>query len=164
MSSECAGPRYLVAFDRRRVPHWFTDVLVLGGGLAGLRSALAVEPCRSVLVINKDNLDDSSSQWAQGGIASVIDPADQFDNHIADTIKAGGDLCNPHIVDSIVREAPDRIAELIQWGTKFDERDGELELGREGGHSHHRIVHALGDATGREVMCCNPTSGKRTKY
>ena len=152
MSSECAGPRYLVAFDRRRVPHWFTDVLVLGGGLAGLRSALAVEPCRSVLVINKDNLDDSSSQWAQGGIASVIDPADQFDNHIADTIKAGGDLCNPHIVDSIVREAPARIAELIQWGTKFDERDGELELGREGGHSHHRIVHALGDATGREVM------------
>jgi len=152
MSSECAGPRYLVAFDRRRVPHWFTDVLVLGGGLAGLRAALAVESSRSVLVINKDNLDDSSSQWAQGGIASVIDPADRFDNHIADTISAGGDLCNPQIVDSIIREAPARIAELIQWGTKFDQRDGELELGKEGGHSHHRIVHALGDATGREVM------------
>ena len=152
MSSECAGPRYLVAFDRRQVPHWFTDVLVLGGGLAGLRAALAVEASRSVLVINKDNLDDSSSQWAQGGIASVIDPADRFDNHIADTISAGGDLCNPQIVDSIIREAPARIAELIQWGTKFDQRDGELELGKEGGHSHHRIVHALGDATGREVM------------
>ncbi len=152
MSSECAGPRYLVAFDRRQVPHWFTDVLVLGGGLAGLRAGLAVEASRSVLVINKDNLDDSSSQWAQGGIASVIDPADRFDNHIADTISAGGDLCNPQIVDSIIREAPARIAELIQWGTKFDQRDGELELGKEGGHSHHRIVHALGDATGREVM------------
>ena len=152
MNSECDGPRYLVAFDRKRVPHWFTDVLVLGGGLAGLRAALAVESSRSVLVINKDNLDESSSQWAQGGIASVIDPADRFDNHIADTIAAGGDLCNPGVVDSIVREAPARIAELIQWGTKFDKRDGELELGKEGGHSHHRIVHALGDATGREVM------------
>jgi L-aspartate oxidase len=125
---------------------------VLGGGLAGLRASLAVESSRSVLVINKDNLDESSSQWAQGGIASVIDPADRFDNHIADTIAAGGDLCNPGVVDSIVREAPARIAELIQWGTKFDKRDGELELGKEGGHSHHRIVHALGDATGREVM------------
>ena len=152
MNSECDGLRYLVAFDRKRVPHWFTDVLVLGGGLAGLRAALAVEASRSVLVINKDNLDESSSQWAQGGIASVIDPADRFDNHIADTIAAGGDLCNPNIVDSIVRDAPARIAELIQWGTKFDKRDGELELGKEGGHSHHRIVHALGDATGREVM------------
>ena len=132
MSSECAGPRYLVAFDRRRVPHWFTDVLVLGGGLAGLRAALGVEASRSVLVINKDNLDDSSSQWAQGGIASVIDPADRFDNHIAETLSAGGGLCNPRMVDSIIREAPARIAELIQWGTKFDQRD-EFELGKEGG-------------------------------
>lgn len=152
MNSEFSGPRYLVAFDRRQVPHWFTDVLVLGGGLAGLRAALAVEPNRSVLVINKDNLNDSSSQWAKGGIAGVIDPADRFDNHIADTITAGGDLCEPHVVDSIIREAPVRIAELIQWGTRFDQQNGELELGKEGGHSHHRIVHALGDATGREVM------------
>jgi len=152
MTDAADGPRYLVAFGPTRVPHWFTDVLVLGGGLAGLRAALAVDPALSVLVVNKDDLKDSSSQWAQGGIAGVIAPEDRFDNHVADTLTAGGGLCHPAVVEGVVREAPDRIAELIGWGTQFDLRDGELDLGREGGHSHHRIVHALGDATGREVM------------
>ena len=146
------GPRYLVAFGPKRVQHCFTDVLVLGGGVAGLRAALAVDPRLSVTVVTKDDLLTSSSQWAQGGIAGVVDPEDRFDNHVADTLVAGGGLCHDAVVDSVVREAPQRIAELITWGTKFDERDGLLELGREGGHSHHRIVHALGDATGREVM------------
>ena len=146
------GPRYLVAFGPKRVPHCFTDVLILGGGLAGLRAALAVDPRLSVTVVTKNDLLNSSSQWAQGGIAGVVDPEDRFDNHVADTLSAGGGLCHDDVVDSVVREAPGRIAELIAWGTKFDERDGALELGREGGHSHHRIVHALGDATGREVM------------
>jgi L-aspartate oxidase len=146
------GPRYLVAFGPKRVPHCFTDVLILGGGLAGLRAALAVDPRLSVTVVTKNDLLSSSSQWAQGGIAGVVDPEDRFDNHVADTLSAGGGLCHGDVVDSVVREAPGRIAELIAWGTKFDERDGALELGREGGHSHHRIVHALGDATGREVM------------
>ena len=146
------GPRYLVAFGPKRVPHCFTDVLILGGGLAGLRAALAVDPRLSVTVVTKNDLQSSSSQWAQGGIAGVHDPEDRFDNHVADTLSAGGGLCHEDVVDSVVREAPGRIAELIAWGTKFDERDGALELGREGGHSHHRIVHALGDATGREVM------------
>jgi len=150
--SDVAGPRYLVAFGPTRVPHWFTDVLVLGGGLAGLRAALAVDPRLAVLVVNKDDLNESSSQWAQGGIAGVVDPEDRFDMHVADTLKAGGELCDPAVVEGVVREAPDRIAELIGWGTQFDLRDGGLDLGREGGHSHHRIVHALGDATGREVM------------
>jgi len=146
------GPRYLAAFGPKRVPHCFTDVLILGGGLAGLRAALAVDPRLSVTVVTKDDLQGSSSQWAQGGIASVVDPEDRFDNHVADTLTAGGGLCHEDVVDSVVREAPARIAELIAWGTRFDARDGALELGREGGHSHHRIVHALGDATGREVM------------
>ena len=146
------GPRYLAAFGPKRVPHCFTDVLILGGGLAGLRAALAVDPRLSVTVVTKDDLHGSSSQWAQGGIAGVVDPEDRFDNHVADTLAAGGGLCHEDVVDGVVREAPGRIAELIAWGTKFDERDGALELGREGGHSHHRIVHALGDATGREVM------------
>jgi len=152
MTASLDGPRYLVAFGPTRVPHWFTDVLVLGGGLAGLRAALAVDPGLSVLVVNKDDLKESSSQWAQGGIAGVIDPEDRFDSHVADTLTAGVGLCHPGVVDGVVREAPDRIAELIGWGTQFDLRDGALDLGREGGHSHHRIVHALGDATGREVM------------
>ena len=146
------GPRYLAAFGPKRVPHCFTDVLILGGGLAGLRAALAVDPRLSVTVVTKDDLQSSSSQWAQGGIASVVDPEDRFDNHVADTLTAGGGLCHVDVVDSVVREAPARIAELIAWGTRFDSHNGSLELGREGGHSHHRIVHALGDATGREVM------------
>ena len=146
------GPRYLVAFGPKRVPHCFTDVLILGGGLAGLRAALAIDPRLSVTVVTKDDLRGSSSQWAQGGIAGVVDPEDRFDNHVADTLTAGGGLCHEDVVDAVVREAPARINELIAWGTRFDARDGALELGREGGHSHHRIVHALGDATGREVM------------
>jgi L-aspartate oxidase len=146
------GPRYLAAFGPQRVPHCFTDVLILGGGLAGLRAALAVDPRLSVTVVTKDDLQTSSSQWAQGGIASVVDPEDRFDNHVADTLAAGCGLCHPDVVDAVVRESPARIGELIAWGTRFDSHNGALELGREGGHSHHRIVHALGDATGREVM------------
>ena len=146
------GPRHLVAFGPKRVPHCFTEVLILGGGLAGLRAALAVDKRLSVTVVTKDDLHGSSSQWAQGGIAGVVDPEDRFDNHVADTLTAGAGLCHEEVVDAVVREAPQRIAELIAWGTQFDQRDGALELGREGGHSHHRIVHALGDATGREVM------------
>lgn len=152
MTDSVEGPRYLVPFGPKRVPHCFTDVLILGGGLAGLRAALAIDPRLSVTVITKDDLRVSSSQWAQGGIAGVVDPEDRFDNHVADTLAAGGGLCHGDVVESVIRQAPDRIHELISWGTKFDERDGGLELGREGGHSHHRIVHALGDATGREVM------------
>ena len=152
MSQPYEGPRYLVSFGPKRVPHCFTDVLILGGGLAGLRAALAVDKRLSVTVVTKDDLQSSSSQWAQGGIAGVVDPEDRFDNHVADTLTAGCGLCHEDVVDAVIREAPGRIAELIAWGTRFDERDGSLALGREGGHSHHRIVHALGDATGREVM------------
>jgi L-aspartate oxidase len=152
MSEPYEGPRYLVPFGPKRVPHCFTDVLILGGGLAGLRAALAVDRRLAVTVVTKDDLQSSSSQWAQGGIAGVVDPEDRFDNHVADTLTAGCGLCHDDVVDAVIREAPGRIAELIAWGTRFDERDGSLALGREGGHSHHRIVHALGDATGREVM------------
>jgi Aspartate oxidase len=132
--------------------HRYTDVLILGGGVAGLRAALAVDPHLFVTVITKDDLRESSSRYAQGGIAGVVDPEDRFADHAADTVAAGGGLCDAVVVDSVVREAPGRIDELISWGTRFDLREGSLELGREGGHSRSRIVHALGDATGREVM------------
>ncbi len=147
-----ATPRYLVPFHPKRVPHAFTDVLIIGGGLAGMRAAIAVDPKLSVLVVTKDSLQKSNSQYAQGGIASVLDPEDRFEDHIADTLTAGGKLCDPAVVEMVVRESPDRIHELIRWGTHFDLEAGELALGREGGHSHSRIVHALGDATGKEVM------------
>src|SRR3954452_10265600 len=144
--------RYLVPFDPRDLPHHFADVLVIGGGLAGVRAALGIpEPLR-VLVVTKDEVRESNSAYAQGGIAGVLDPEDDFADHIADTLAAGKGLCDPAVVELVVREAPRRIAELIAWGTHFDQEDGHVALTREGGHSHARIVHALGDATGQEVM------------
>jgi L-aspartate oxidase len=144
--------RYLVAFDPRDLPHHFTDVLVIGGGLAGLRAALGIAEAHRVLVVTKEEVRESNSTYAQGGIAGVLDPEDRFDDHIADTLAAGKGLCDPDVVALVVREAPTRIAELMRWGTHFDEVNGSVALAREGGHSHARIVHALGDATGREVM------------
>ena len=144
--------RYLLGFDPQDLPHHFTDVLVIGGGLAGLRVALGVAEPNRVLVVTKDEVRESNSAYAQGGIAGVLDPEDHFEDHIADTLAAGKGLCDPEVVELVVREAPRRIAELIEWGTHFDEVNGQVALTREGGHSHARIVHALGDATGREVM------------
>ncbi|MFW6125231.1 MAG: L-aspartate oxidase, partial [Pirellulales bacterium] len=145
-------PRYLTPLDRKRVPHFFTDVLVIGGGLAGLRAALGVEPPLSALVITKEQGRESSSTYAQGGIAGVLDPSDRFEDHIADTLAAGGSLCDPAIVERVIREAPERIDELLRWGAQFDHAGQRLALGREGGHGRERIVHARGDATGKEVM------------
>ncbi len=144
--------RYLVPFSPKDIPHFFTDVLIIGAGLAGLRAAVAVDPKLSVLVVTKDQVEESASSYAQGGIAGVLDPEDCFDSHVDDTLTAGAGLCDPDVVSMVVREAPQRIRELIDWGTNFDEQAGVLELGREGGHSRSRVAHAMGDATGREVM------------
>ena len=144
--------RYLVGFDPRDLAHHFTDVLVIGGGVAGLRAAIGIPEAHRVMVVTKDEVRESNSAYAQGGIAGVLAPGDRFDDHIADTIAAGKGLCDEEVVAQIIREAPERIAELIAWGTEFDKVDGQVALTREGGHSHARIVHALGDATGREVM------------
>ncbi len=130
----------------------FTDILVIGAGIAGLRAALEVPPDLDVLVVTKDDVQQSNSTYAQGGIAGVLSPEDRFENHIEDTLTAGAGLCDRDVVEMVVREAPDQINDLIRWGTHFDEEDGHLALTREGGHSHRRIVHALGDATGYEVM------------
>jgi L-aspartate oxidase len=144
--------RYLVRFHPKRIPHAFTDVLIIGGGIAGLRAAMAVEPGLEVTVVTKDVLAQSNSAYAQGGIAGVLDPLDDVANHFADTMAAGKGLCDADIVDMVVREAPDRIRELVGIGAHFDEENGAIALTQEGGHSHRRIVHALGDATGKEVM------------
>jgi len=145
-------PRYMVPLQPKRMGHYFTDVLILGGGLAGLRAAHEIAPSLRTMILTKDKLEESNSSYAQGGIASVWDPEDRFDNHVQDTLVAGCDLCDESTVDMVVREAPLRVAELIEWGTQFDQLDGQLILGREGGHSHQRIIHALGDATGKEIM------------
>ncbi|QDT63405.1 L-aspartate oxidase [Calycomorphotria hydatis] len=144
--------RYLVRFNPKRVPHMYADVLILGGGIAGMRAALAIDPSLETVVITKDTVVESNSSYAQGGIAGVLDPLDEFAHHVDDTVAAGKGLCDLDVVTSVIEEAPARIRELIAYGAKFDEVDGEIALTREGGHSHRRIAHALGDATGWEVM------------
>ena len=145
-------PRYLVPFGPKTEPHYFTDVLIVGGGIAGLRTAIEIDPRLSVLVVTKDVLRQSNSNYAQGGIAGVFSPDDRFENHVDDTLGAGGPLCDSDVVERVVREAPARIRELIDWGAEFDKEAGRLALGREGGHSHRRVVHANGDATGKEII------------
>lgn len=144
--------RYLVDFNPKRIPHLFTDVLVIGAGISGIRAALAVDPKLNVVLATKDRLKESNSTYAQGGIAGVFDPVDRFANHVADTMTAGKGLCDHDIVEMVVREAPARIGELVEMGAHFDRTEGEIALTQEGGHSHRRVVHALGDATGKEVM------------
>ncbi|MDP1559948.1 MAG: L-aspartate oxidase [Pirellulaceae bacterium] len=144
--------RYLVPFHPKNTSHLVTDVLIVGGGLAGLRAALEIEPSLHVTILTKGELVQSNSSYAQGGIAGVLDAEDHFQSHVNDTLIAGGRLCDRQVVQTVVEQAPQRIQELINWGTQFDRTPSGLNLGREGGHSHHRIVHALGDSTGREVM------------
>src|SRR5947209_1094903 len=145
-------PRYLVRFAPKGATHVFTDLPVIGGGIAGLRAALEAPREQQVVVVTKDKIQQSNSTYAQGGIAGVLSPEDRFENHIEDTLTAGAGLCDREIVELVVREAPVQIGDLIRFGTKFDLENGELALTREGGHSHNRIVHALGDSTGFEVM------------
>ena len=112
--------RYLVRFGPKQTTHVFTDLLVIGGGIAGLRAALAAPPDMPVLVVTKDQLQLSNSSYAQGGIAAVRSPEDRFENHIEDTLTAGAGLCDRDIVEMVVREAPGQIDDLIRCGAHFD--------------------------------------------
>jgi L-aspartate oxidase len=125
--------------------------LVLGSGIAGLTFALKASDLGSVRIITKKERAESNTNYAQGGIAAVMEPGDSTDAHLQDTLIAGAGLCNEKAVSVLVNEGPQRIRELMEFGAEFTRTEqGNLELGMEGGHSHHRIVHAA-DLTGREV-------------
>ncbi|MBM4295344.1 MAG: L-aspartate oxidase, partial [Deltaproteobacteria bacterium] len=124
---------------------------VIGSGLAGLSYALKMAEVATVNIITKRGLTESSTRLAQGGIAAVLGPDDRFEYHIQDTLTVGEGLCHPDIVDLVVRQGPERIQELVALGAHFDEgKDNGFDLGREGGHSRRRIIHAH-DMTGAEV-------------
>ena len=127
------------------------DFLVIGSGVAGLSFALRAAEHGTVAVVTKKASAESNTNYAQGGIAAVMDPDDNVEDHVRDTLVAGAGLCDEDVVRMVVTEGPERIRELMEWGARFDRDDaGDLHLGREGGHSADRIVHAA-DMTGREV-------------
>ena len=127
-----------------------TDVLVIGSGIAGLFFTLKIADHKKVVLVTKKHTMESNTNYAQGGIASVFSRDDSFDLHISDTLEAGAGLCDRNAVEFIVQEGPRLIEELIAYGTQFTVSNNQLDLGREGGHSRNRIVHAK-DLTGREI-------------
>lgn len=132
-----------------------TDFLVIGSGIAGLTYALKMAnqfPDKKVLVVTKAAADETNTKYAQGGVAVVNDLAhDSFEKHIEDTLIAGDGLCNERVVEIVIKEGPERVQEIIDWGAQFDkENDGDFKRGKEGGHSEFRILHHK-DVTGKEM-------------
>jgi L-aspartate oxidase len=144
----------LLSVDSRRVPLYRFDLLVVGSGAAGASAALAAaERGAEVALIAKGDLGETNTQYAQGGVAAVLDRTDSFESHVEDTLRVGCGLSELERVERVVRDGPAAIERLRRMGARFDlDSQGNLALEREGGHSHHRIVHAHGDATGRAVQ------------
>jgi len=156
MNPVFAERRYLIPFRATLLSQIFTDVLVIGGGVAGMRAALAAAEHSDVIVTTKGQLEQTNTYWAQGGIACVLDESDTVEKHVQDTLTTGAGLCDETVVRTNVAEGPHRVRELIAWGMRFDKarpdsEEGSIALGREGGHSMARILHADGDATGKEL-------------
>ncbi|MDD5555911.1 MAG: L-aspartate oxidase [bacterium] len=129
-----------------------TDLLVIGGGIAGLTFAIKCAPFARVAVLSKRERTETNTFYAQGGVAAAVAPDDSFESHARDTMAAGDGLCDPAVVGEVVRDAPRAVRELEEWGVRFSAGpDGRPALGREGGHSARRVLHAA-DATGREIQ------------
>ena len=128
------------------------DFLIIGTGLSGLSAALYAAKFGKVCIVTKSSVDESNSYWAQGGIAAAVDENDSIESHFKDTISAGSDLNNLDAVKIMVSEGFERVSELIQNGMKFDLDESGFDLGIEGGHSKRRILHALGNETGKAVV------------
>jgi L-aspartate oxidase len=129
-----------------------TDFLVLGSGIAGLRAALGLARSGKVLVVTKDQPTESNTGYAQGGVAVALGEDDTPDLHLVDTLKAGAGIVSQAAARVLVEEGPERIRELASWGARFDREEGRFHLTREGAHSQNRVLHALGDATGWEMV------------
>ncbi|HDR06880.1 MAG TPA: FAD-dependent oxidoreductase, partial [Candidatus Coatesbacteria bacterium] len=137
------------------------DFLVIGSGIAGLSIAVRSAGLGRVVVLTKKEAAESNTNLAQGGIAAVMAPGDSFEQHVADTLRAGVGLCHPDAVELMVRQGPERIRELVELGTEFTrDTEGGFELGREGGHATRRIVHAS-DLTGYEIEKALLAAAKR---
>ena len=127
------------------------DYIIAGSGIAGLYAALLAQEHGSVLILTKGSIDECNTRYAQGGIAAAVGPGDSPELHLRDTIEAGAGLVDEEAARILVSEAPERIRDLARFGVPFDSVDGEVALGREGAHSHARILHAGGDATGAHI-------------
>jgi L-aspartate oxidase len=144
--------RLLIPFRSALLPQIFTDTLVVGTGVAGLRCAIEAARHGDVVVLAKESVDLSNTSWAQGGIAAAIAREDSSESHVRDTLDAGGGLCDPVAVRVLAEEGPAEVSQLLSWGMRIDRApDGTPALGLEGGHHRARIVHADGDATGHEL-------------
>jgi L-aspartate oxidase len=142
--------RYLLDFDTRDLPRRETDVLIVGGGVAGLSAALAAaEHCR-VLVLTKDEPEICNTAWAQGGVAAAVGAGDHASDHAGDTLRTACGLADEAVVDHVVTSAPAAVERLTALGARFDREDGAFALGREGGHGRRRVLHR-GDTTGLEI-------------
>ena len=151
MKKQTEPKKYLISFDSHTSSHVFTDVLVIGSGVAGLSAAIQAASHGSVLVVTKDKIDENNTAYAQGGIAVVLSQRDTLTKHIKDTLDAGQELCDKATVKTIVSEGPKRVREMIEWGAAFDRQNNHLIFTQEGGHSFPRIIRARGDSTGKEV-------------
>jgi len=152
MTAQSELRRYLVNIDTASTHQLFTDCLVVGAGIAGLRAAIEAAVKRNVIIVCKDSLENSNSWRAQGGIASVLHKTDSFESHVADTLNTGCGLSDKNVVDLVVRQGPELIYQLLEWGAEFDKDDGQIATTLEGGHSQPRVAHAHGDETGRAIV------------
>lgn len=146
-------PRFLVELNPRHLPSHEVDVLVVGGGVAGLSAAVASAEHVDTLVLLKGGRGQSNTAWAQGGMAAVLGDEDTIEEHVGDTLRLGAGLCHEDVVRSIVGDGPRIVSRWLEWGGEFDrDATGALRLAMEGGHSHERIIHANGDQTGFEIQ------------
>ncbi len=143
--------RYLINPSSSRKIHKYCDCIIIGSGIAGLSTAMRLAKDNDIKVLTKSSLSDSTTWYAQGGIAAAIRRPDLWKIHYEDTIAAGQGLCDPKAVEILVKTAPKMIEDMIEIGTNFDISEGEISLTTEGGHSYPRILHAGGDATGEEL-------------